>query len=94
MAGEGVEVTNGETVNSAGAGEVCGELVVGSAVAGVELGWPAFHRMAKMINPIMPTAITSVHQFDFKAAPRFMQSRRVDYTRLMSFGLKWNSQYF
>lgn len=94
IAGEGVGVVIGETENSMDDDDVWVELVVGSAVVGGGLGWVAFHWMAKMINPMMPTAITSVHEFDFKAAPRFMQYLRVDYTHLISLGLKRNGQYF
>ena len=76
MAGEGVAVAKVETVNSVGGGEVWVEAAAGSAVTGsaatsVGLGWVAFHWMAKMIKPMMPMAITTVHKFDFKVAPRF-----------------------
>jgi len=71
MAGEGVDVVIVETVNSVGGGEVWVAPAAGSAATGAGSGWVAFHWMAKMIKPMMPTAMTIVHKFDFKIAPRF-----------------------
>ena len=71
LAGEDVAITMGETVNSVGRVEIWAESAAGSVGAGVGSGRVAFHWMAKMINPIMPTAMISVHKFDFKVAPRF-----------------------
>jgi hypothetical protein len=89
-AGAGVIVENiDEAAVTPGAITVCGKSgVLRPAATGVGSGGEVFRWIAHIINPITPTAMMSVHQFDFKVAPSPVNLFiiQLDYTRQAVFG--------